>query len=152
LYRLCYIDRPWAYFTTRRPFADQWGDDWDDAPYEHNAGEPYCWLPGVSVRVDGVSQRLQNPEPKWDVAKVAFESDLAPPCEMARFNSPWSVQMINAGEQAWLLDPKYGHRPESERWERVAEAGMAFEDFSVLIVARGGRIYQDIGQSYLACV
>ena len=28
-----------AYFT---PLAmeDQWGDDWDDAPYEHNAGSP----------------------------------------------------------------------------------------------------------------
>ena len=36
---LCYVDAPWAYFTTRR-LSEQWGDDWDDAPYEHNAGTP----------------------------------------------------------------------------------------------------------------
>ena len=37
---LCYVKGPWAYFTTQ-PLKKQWGDDWDDAPYEHNAGEPY---------------------------------------------------------------------------------------------------------------
>ena len=28
-------------FFTEVPLSDQWGDDWDDAPYEHNAEEPY---------------------------------------------------------------------------------------------------------------
>ena len=27
------------YFTS--DMAAQWGDDWDDRPYEHNAGKPY---------------------------------------------------------------------------------------------------------------
>ena len=29
----------WAFFTPM--FERQWGDDWNDAPYEHNAGYPY---------------------------------------------------------------------------------------------------------------
>ena len=27
------------YFTS--DLENQWGDDWDDSPYEHNAGPPY---------------------------------------------------------------------------------------------------------------
>ena len=46
MYRLCYVDDfehvrygGLLYFTDN--FEHQWGDDWDDAPYECNAGEPY---------------------------------------------------------------------------------------------------------------
>ena len=40
--KLCYIDGAWAYFTTQA-LADVIGDDWNDAPYECNAGAPYEW-------------------------------------------------------------------------------------------------------------
>lgn len=39
-YKLCHVERNFAYFT-RLPLDEQWGDDWNDAPYEHNAGTPY---------------------------------------------------------------------------------------------------------------
>lgn len=41
IYRLCYVepDGNKAYFTSN--LEKQWGDDWDDKPYEHNAGGPY---------------------------------------------------------------------------------------------------------------
>lgn len=38
-YRLCYIDGNKAWFTDN--FDRQWGDDWDDRPYQCNAEEPY---------------------------------------------------------------------------------------------------------------
>lgn len=38
-YKLCYVEDNFAYFTN--DFENQWGDDWNDRPYEHNAGEPY---------------------------------------------------------------------------------------------------------------
>jgi hypothetical protein len=41
-FRLCYVNGPFAYFTTKE-VSEQWGDDWNDAPYEHNAGKPYEW-------------------------------------------------------------------------------------------------------------
>ena len=32
------------WFTTQ-PADLQWGDDWNDAPWQHNAGNPYAWTP-----------------------------------------------------------------------------------------------------------
>ena len=47
-YKLCFVDsEEWAgdpitlYFTELDDVTEQWGDDWNDRPYEHNAGEPY---------------------------------------------------------------------------------------------------------------
>lgn len=44
-YKLCYIDQSMnhssvVYFSQSEP-GDVWGDDWNDAPFEHNAGIPY---------------------------------------------------------------------------------------------------------------
>ena len=45
-YKLCYVDQEdeyssitTLYFTN--DMEKQWGDDWDDAPYEHNSESPY---------------------------------------------------------------------------------------------------------------
>jgi len=39
-FKLCLVLDNQAWFTTQ-DVKLQWGDDWDDAPYEHNAGPPY---------------------------------------------------------------------------------------------------------------
>ena len=40
--KLCFIDNEinCAYFT-EKDVTEQWGDDWNDAPYEYNAEPPY---------------------------------------------------------------------------------------------------------------
>lgn len=38
-FKLCYVEGNKAWFTDN--FENQWGDDWDDKPYEDNAGYPY---------------------------------------------------------------------------------------------------------------
>lgn len=38
-YYLCYVDGNKAWFTDN--WEHIWGDDWNDAPYEYNAGNPY---------------------------------------------------------------------------------------------------------------
>lgn len=38
-YRLCYVHGNVMYFTD--DIRTQWGDDWDDAPADDNAGPPY---------------------------------------------------------------------------------------------------------------
>lgn len=78
--KLCYIDNGFAYFTTN--FEDVWGDDWDDIPYEHNAGEPY---------------------EEYDIKKVAFDGEFNYP-HSGKLNSEYSVQMINDKETWWLHD------------------------------------------------
>lgn len=118
---LCYVDGSWAYFTTQK-LSEQWGDDWNDAPYEHNAGEPYQW------------HDRRDSEP-WQIIKVAWDGEFEAPCA-AQYNSPWSVQRINAGAVAWL---------QTSRWiggdPIVIMAGTTIEDFCQKIREGGGRVY-----------
>ena len=79
--RLCYIDMPWVYFTSQT-LENQWGDDWNDAPYEHNAGTPY-------------------ESDEWEIVKIAIECQLEVPADRY-LNSPFSVQDINALNVPWL--------------------------------------------------
>lgn len=44
--KLCYVENGIAYFTTAE-LGDQTGDDWEDKPYQHNAGPPYEWRPSM---------------------------------------------------------------------------------------------------------
>jgi hypothetical protein len=100
---LCYVSNGCAYFTLK-PLSEQWGDDWNDAPYEHNAGPPY------------------DPE-----AKVYFECGpyLEEPCE-GQSNSEYTVQRINTGEVPWLR--------QNQRKDGVSiYAGCTLSDFKRII-------------------
>lgn len=78
--KLCYVEDGSAYFTDK-PLSEVWGDDWDDIPYEHNAGTPY-----------------------GDTLELKFShSNLYEPC-WGHLNSPYSVKAINSGAVAWLSD------------------------------------------------
>jgi len=57
---LCYVSPPWAWFTSL-PVEEQWGDDWDDAPYQHNAGRPYS-EEGVTLEKVGFDGPLFAPD------------------------------------------------------------------------------------------
>lgn len=79
--QLCYIKGDKAYFTSC--FEKQWGDDWNDTPYEHNAGAPYTG--------------------DYDLTIVYFEVDAFRPCDNY-MNTPYSVRDINKGAVPWLKD------------------------------------------------
>ena len=81
-YKLCYVSGCWVYFTTQA-LDKQWGDDWNDAPYEHNAGSPYEW-------------RLGSTEPEYKILKLAYEGPFEEPCGYSS-NRYYSVEMINRG-------------------------------------------------------
>lgn len=117
---LCYVDGCWAYFTTLA-LADQWGDDWDDAPYEHNAGTPY--LP-------------HGPEESWSIVQVAFSVDLERPCDNT-LNSHYSVQDINAGDTHWLRTSTW-----AKNKVRIP-AGTPLSKFRELISQAGGKVYEE---------
>ena len=118
--KLCYVSKDWAYFTTQA-LDKQWGDDWDDAPYEHNAGEPYeSWKKG---------------ETPWKIVKVAFEGDFTQPCD-SFINSSCSVQMINKGGIAWLRSPSYGPL------KVVIHAGTTLAEFKRLVGIAEGLVYE----------
>jgi hypothetical protein len=122
---LCYVRYPWAYFTTC-PLDKQWGDDWNDAPYEHNAGEPYAWHQYMAER--GLD--------KYDVFRVAFDGNLDTPCE-GKCNSEWSVEDINGGAVPWLT---------SLDGDVKIMAGTTYADFVPLVRRARGNIYEPVAE------
>lgn len=122
--KLCYVSENWAYFTSQ-DLDKQWGDDWDDAPYEHNADPPYEF--GAH---DAAAGKLP-----WLITKVAFDGQLSRPCD-GYLNSCWTVQQINAGGIAWLRGTC-----EITGLPVVIPAGCSLGDFCALVQQCGGTVY-----------
>ncbi len=123
---LCYVNSPWAYFTTQ-PLNKQDGEDWRKVPYEHNASVP-----------DRYNPKYDKEEAPWEIVKVAYAADLETPGYYMT-NSPWSVKQINAGAVAWLISPSYVKNPV------VIPAGTTLRDFIKIIREAGGEVYLPIG-------
>lgn len=114
--KLVYAAEGWAFFTTAR-VDEVYGDDWDDAPYEHNAGDPYL--------------------DRWPIWIVAVETALALPDSGLR-NSPWSVEDINAGKVPWFRPDPFASGIQGVS----IYAGCSYAAFVELVGAAGGRIYE----------
>lgn len=108
--KLCYINQSDEYseqlelYFTEKEISEQWGDDWDDAPYEHNAGEPY--ENDYSQPEQGVKDG-RGIYPKINIYKIYVEpknwniSFITP--RTGTLNSPYSVKDINEGVVPWLV-------------------------------------------------
>ena len=126
-YKLCYVKNGKAWFTSN--FENQWGDDWDDAPYEHNAGEPY------TEDYKQESLGVENGRaiyPEIPMKTLYFELPdyyLYEPCDMF-VNSPYSVKDINKGAVAWIHTQDFN-----------INAGTEIEDFIDIIKEHGGCVY-----------
>lgn len=108
--KLCYVYNGDAYFTDA-PLTGEgmvWGDDWNDAPYEHNAGTPYNY-----------SQMVKFSGP-FDEPKDGH------------YNSPYSVEEINAGRAPWLW---------SWTKKEALHAGASVEEFKAYVRRNGGSIW-----------
>lgn len=123
---LCYVRHGHAWFTTC-PLGKQWGDDWNNAPYEHNAGQPYDWRPYMRDR--GI-------EP-YEITEVYFDGPFEEPCE-GKVNSQWSVEQINAGRVPWVAGSRWGS--ESVRGVRIM-AGTSISEFRRIVREVGGRVF-----------
>ena len=99
----------YAFFTP--VFDKQWGDDWNDAPYEHNAGEPYDSVTLSTKEVNGIKFVDEVADVNILVVRFALNSyNSSFPRDYDPCNSPFSVEMINAGAVAWIYDCKYVNR------------------------------------------
>ena len=133
-YKLCYIENNFAYFTTQ-DLDKQWGDDWDDAPYEHNAEQPYT--PDIRYFTADRQEKVETDwnadgSPKWEIMKIAFDCQRsATPAETAGRNSPYSVQMINNKLIPWLT-------VYPQKW---LFAGVSIDSFVKFIEEAGGEVF-----------
>lgn len=124
-FKLCYVEDGFAWFTTA-PLDKQWGDDWNDVPYEHNASPPYEW-------------REERGEPKYELMKLAYDHGYAEtPSDIAGFNSHYSVQAINSGAVAWLVINRYG------KDIKAIHAGCSLDEFIEIIKSTGGVVYRPV--------
>lgn len=99
----------YAYFTPI-DLSKQWGDDWDDAPYEHNAGIPYDDIISETKEKDGVLYVVNREY--YDIIQIPFvikSINYKLPNDYG-YNSPFSVDMINGGAVAWIFDYAYRKR------------------------------------------
>lgn len=87
----------YAYFT---PISldKQWGDDWNDSPYEYNAEIPYDDYREGDERVEVEIVRVPFYIPYDGGWHIRFPKD------WGGCNSPFSVEDINGGAVAWIFD------------------------------------------------
>jgi hypothetical protein len=122
---LCYVEKGVAWFTTC-PLNKQWGDDWNDVPYQHNAGDPYTYMPYM---------KNQGIEP-YELTRVFVIGHLEEPCD---FNDHWSVEAINRGETPWL---EVADADDYSGIESVKiMAGTTLSSFKKIIRSLGGSIF-----------
>ena len=113
-YQLCLVSGSFAHFTDC-PLNLQWGDDWDDAPFEHNAGSPYA-------NHDEGGERV-----KHDVFSVFIAGGFDYP-DSYQLNSAYSVEQINDKEVAWMKTDR--HNVKWQGCENVEVwAGATFAEF-----------------------
>lgn len=86
-YRLCLVDGNEMFFTSS--FEDQWGDDWNDAPYDCNAGSPY------------------EDDKHHVISAFVKKINLRTPCDL-HYNAPYSAEDLNHKAAAWLFDAEHG--------------------------------------------
>ena len=96
------------------------GDDWDDAPYEHNAERPY--------------ENYYIGEKKFpiEIKELYFEFPyewIKLPCDDF-CNSPYSVEMINRGDVAWIRGDNFN-----------IQAKTTYEDFIKIVEEHNGIVY-----------
>lgn len=117
-FELCYIWGNKAYFTS--DWKHQWGDDWDDAPYEHNAGTPYDFYfeDKIEHKIELKTLYFEFPN-EW--VKLPYD-DFS--------NSPFSIEAINRGDIAWIRGNKFNIR-----------AKTTYEDFIKIVEDNDGVIY-----------
>ena len=121
-FKLCYVRDNIMYFTDN--FKNQWGDDWNDAPYEHNAGKPYD-------RAD-----YYEYDDEWcikhgcgnikNIAFLGYDGYKIKQPQDGHFNSPYSVETINKKAVPWLYNDEAGALfagatvAEAKRWLKKA--------------------------------
>lgn len=98
------------YFYFTNNLSKQWGDDWDDAPYEHNAETPYDSETDIlqvpvcidyyklmkAYEDDNAYDKVLKKYPNYDKADIKL------PRDWGGCNSPFCVDDINGGAVAWL--------------------------------------------------
>jgi len=122
---LCLMLGDMAYFHSK-VFHEVWGDDWNDAPLQHNAGQPYV-----------------------DEGDKCVSCYVTGPFEQPFYEMDKAVSQINNQRSPgiWL---RYENRYESDNtlWG-AAYPGMTTHEFVRWVEERGGSVYfREVDRNY----
>lgn len=133
-YKLCYVDPETnkAWFTNN--YLNQWGDDWDDRPYECNAGDPYDTYSILIEDNEDFTKRKWEHHP-LSLKEVYFELPVYG-VEKICDKGCYSVDEINKKGLNWFEYEDY-----SKDTKVKIKAGTKYEDFVRIIEETGGRIF-----------
>ena len=126
-YELCYINDQKAFFTGN--LKKQWGDDWNDTPYEHNAGDPYDDHGLKAVFFEG---NFIAPEYLYSMESTIMTPEVTYIPKYDQNNSDYSVDMINEKNVPWLVC--------TNNLDKIF-AGTTIEEFADFIKRNGGKVY-----------
>lgn len=130
--KLCYVRSSMAWFTTQN-VTKQWGDDWNDVPYEHNAGRPYKYH---------ADSKYDQEKSEWEIFQVAWNGPYSDPADaLNQLNSPWSVQAINRCAVPWL---SYSNWLKDPNPTLHIYAGVTLREFIRLMRAAGGMVFMPV--------
>ena len=93
----------YLYFTN--DLEKQWGDDWDDAPYEYNAETPYdhdTEIIIIPICLTYFSLNDLDDDKEFDNYPNYSKCDIKFPKDWGGINSPFCVDDINGGAVAWI--------------------------------------------------
>ena len=100
----------YAYFTPL-PLDEQTGDDWNDAPYDCNAGAPYDDVIDETKELDnGVGIVTKSHEIGIIRIPFAIKSYNTSLPKDYGYNTPFCVDDINRGAVAWIYDYNYENK------------------------------------------
>lgn len=124
---LCYIDSDSnkAWFTS--DWENQSGDDWNDSPYECNAGDPY------EHNYNALEQGVENGRgiyPTIEHKKLFFDFEDNWGIHQPYMLGSVSVNDINRGAVAWLWGDNF-----------TIPAKTEYNDFIKTVEENGGKIY-----------
>ena len=133
IFKLCYVQHGILYFTDN--FEKQWGDDWDDAPYQHNAEEPYEYADDWPEYMNEHRGHIRY------IGYVPISCDL----QEAYYWNPQdiSVEEINKGTVPWLTNGwnekqgLYAGATMEETTEWLKRAGAVFGELT-----KGGKKHE----------
>lgn len=114
-----------VYFTTG-DITKEWGDDWDDAPWEHNAGHPY---------------ENQKDALYFELCVENGDYTNFYTCNYQHGNSPWSVEKINKGAVAWAHIEEWSPDSRSYSFTYYFKAGESLEKFLQVCNRSGIRVW-----------
>lgn len=138
-HKLCYVEDGRAFFVAAEP-GRVYGDYWDSAPYEMNAGYPY----GI-LRPSGPPEDI-----KGDALRVlAFDpANVLTPEQMFGYNhSTFTVNDINQNAVPWLTEVAWTSayhdlvRGQENPEQMTLDAGSSMVEFMEFMTAIGSTVF-----------